>query len=42
MAALIALGYKPQEANKAVARVQDKSLNCESILREALQGLAKV
>lgn len=42
IAALIALGYKPQEANKAVARVEDKSLTCESILREALQGLAKV
>lgn len=42
IAALIALGYKPQEANKAVAKVENKSLSCESILREALQGLAKV
>lgn len=42
LAALIALGYKPQEANKAIAKVENKNLSCEAILREALQGLAKV
>ncbi len=42
IAALIALGYKPQEANKAIAKVENKNLSCEAILREALQGLAKV
>lgn len=42
IAALIALGYKPQEANKALSKVQDDSLTCEQMLREALQGLAKV
>lgn len=42
IAALIALGYKPQEANKAIAKVENKSSSCEAILREALQGLAKV
>jgi Holliday junction DNA helicase RuvA len=42
IAALIALGYKPQEANKAIAKIDSKNLSCEAILREALQGLAKV
>lgn len=42
IAALIALGYKPQEASKAIAKVENKSSSCEAILREALQGLAKV
>lgn len=42
IAALIALGYKPQEANKAIAKVENKAASCEAILREALQGLAKV
>lgn len=42
ISALIALGYKPQEANKAIAKVENKSLSCEAILREALRGLAKV
>ncbi len=42
IAALIALGYKPQEASKAIAKVENKATSCEAILREALQGLAKV
>ncbi len=40
--ALVSLGYKPAEATKAVARVQDQTQSCEHIIKEALQGLAKV
>jgi Holliday junction DNA helicase RuvA len=44
--ALVSLGYKPQEASKAVAKVQKaQTLPFETsahIIREALQGLAKV
>lgn len=39
--ALITLGYKAQEATKAVAKVQNMT-SCETIIKEALQGLAKV
>lgn len=42
IAALVALGYKPIEATKAVKKVQNTSQNCEFIIKEALQGLAKV
>jgi Holliday junction DNA helicase RuvA len=42
IAALVSLGYKPQEASKAVAKVKETSLGCEHIIKEALQGLAKV
>ncbi|MGE3319022.1 MAG: Holliday junction branch migration protein RuvA [Candidatus Berkiella sp.] len=42
IAALMALGYKPQEATKALAKVKNDSLSCEAMLKEALQGLAKV
>lgn len=42
IAALIALGYKPQEATKALSKVTNDSLSCEAMLKEALQGLAKV
>ena len=40
--ALMSLGYKQSEATKAVGKVQNKSQNCEFIIKEALQGLAKV
>lgn len=40
--ALISLGYKPQEATKAVSKVQNVENRCEDIIKEALQGLAKV
>lgn len=40
--ALISLGYKPQEAAKAVSKVQNVENRCEDIIKEALQGLAKV
>ncbi len=42
IAALVSLGYKPVEATKAVKKVKNASQNCESIIKEALQGLAKV
>lgn len=40
--ALISLGYKQQEANKAVAKVKNTNQSCEWIIKEALQGLARV
>ncbi len=42
IAALVSLGYKPNEASKAVGKVQDQTQSCEHIIKEALQGLAKV
>ncbi len=42
IAALVSLGYKQAEATKAVSKVQDQTQNCEHIIKEALQGLAKV
>lgn len=39
VSALIALGYKPQEASRAVAAVNNKDgLNSEALIRRALQG----
>lgn len=40
--ALVSLGYKPSEAAKAVSKVPDQTQSCENIIKEALQGLAKV
>lgn len=42
ISALISLGYKPQEATKAVRKVENTTQGCEHIIKEALQGLAKV
>ncbi len=42
ISALISLGYKQAEASKAVSKVQDTTQSCEHIIKEALQGLAKV
>ena len=39
--ALIALGYKPQEANKAVLKVAQDAVDSETIIRLALQNLGK-
>ncbi len=40
--ALLALGYKPPEASRAVSQVEDKeNLTCEQIIRLALKNLAK-
>jgi Holliday junction DNA helicase RuvA len=40
--ALEALGYKPQEAIKAVNKVDDGNKSCEQLIREALQVLSKM
>lgn len=39
VSALIALGYKPQEASKAVNAVEDKNLSSEELIRHALKGM---
>lgn len=40
--ALMALGYKPQEATQAVNKVDHENKHCEQILKEALQGLTRL
>lgn len=35
--ALVALGYKPQEASRAIAHIDTTNLTCEEIIRQALQ-----
>jgi Holliday junction DNA helicase RuvA len=37
ISALVALGYKPQEASKAIAQIDTADLSCENIIRQALQ-----
>nr|WP_276583585.1 Holliday junction branch migration protein RuvA [Pseudomonas sp. RIT-PI-S] len=39
VSALISLGYKPQEASKAVAAVNEKGLSSEDLIRRALKGM---
>ncbi len=39
VSALISLGYKPQEASKAVSAIKDKGLSSEDIIRRALKGM---
>lgn len=39
VSALIALGYKPQEASRAVSKVDDGNLNSEQIIRKALREM---
>lgn len=41
VSALIALGYKPPDASRMVARVQAEGLGCEELIRRALQGGVK-
>lgn len=38
-AALITLGYKPQEAAKAISRVAEKGMNSEELIRLALKNM---
>lgn len=38
ISALVALGYKPQEASRVVSRVEANGKTCEDIIREALKG----
>ncbi len=40
-AALVALGYKPAEAARAVTAVAKEGMATEAIIREALRGMAK-
>ncbi len=40
ISALEALGYKPQEATKAVNKIDDGIKSCEQLIREALQILS--
>jgi Holliday junction DNA helicase RuvA len=39
MSALISLGYKPQEASKAVSAIKEKGLSSEDLIRRALKGM---
>jgi Holliday junction DNA helicase RuvA len=41
-AALIALGYKPQEAARAIARVAEEGLSSEALIRLALRNMIPV
>lgn len=41
VSALIALGYKPNDASKMVRSIETEGLNTEEIIRQALQGMAK-
>ena len=40
VSALVALGYKPNEASRAVRSVPAKGLSAEEIIRQALKGMA--
>jgi len=37
---LISLGYKPQEASRAVAAVKEDGMSSEDLIRRALRGMA--
>ena len=39
VSALISLGYKPQEASKAVSAVDEVGLSSEELIRRALKGM---
>ncbi|BBP78755.1 Holliday junction branch migration protein RuvA [Pseudomonas gingeri NCPPB 3146 = LMG 5327] len=39
VSALISLGYKPQEASKAVSAIKEKGLSSEDMIRRALKGM---
>ncbi|TBU91655.1 Holliday junction branch migration protein RuvA [Stutzerimonas kirkiae] len=39
LSALVALGFKPQEASRAVAAIQEKDLSSEELIRRALKGM---
>ncbi|MNY83050.1 Holliday junction ATP-dependent DNA helicase RuvA [compost metagenome] len=39
VSALISLGYKPQEASKAIAGIKEKGLSSEDLIRRALKGM---
>ena len=39
VSALISLGYKPQEASRAVAGIKEDGLSSEDLIRRALKGM---
>ncbi|SDR85993.1 Holliday junction DNA helicase subunit RuvA [Halopseudomonas litoralis] len=39
VSALISLGYKPQEASRAVANIKEEGLGSEELIRRALKGM---
>ncbi|EUB71232.1 Holliday junction ATP-dependent DNA helicase ruvA [Pseudomonas sp. GM41(2012)] len=39
VSALISLGYKPQEASKAISAIKEKGLSSEDMIRRALKGM---
>ena len=39
VSALIALGYKPQEASRAVSAIKEEGLSSEELIRRALKGM---
>ncbi|MGF0240674.1 Holliday junction branch migration protein RuvA [Rhodococcus sp. IEGM1300] len=39
VSALISLGYKPQEASKAISSIKEKGLSSEDMIRRALKGM---
>lgn len=41
VSALIALGYKPQEASRAISKIHEEGLMSQELIRRALQGMAK-
>lgn len=40
VSALIALGYKPHEATRAIQQISQPDMDCETLIRSALQGIA--
>ena len=40
VSALISLGYKPQEASKAVSAIKERDLSSADLIRRALKGMA--
>ena len=38
-AALIALGYRPQEASRAISRVAEEGMSREELIRQALKAM---
>jgi len=41
VSALVALGYRPQEASKYVLAVAAETMSCEDIIRDALRASVK-
>ncbi|MBI2380024.1 MAG: Holliday junction branch migration protein RuvA [Gammaproteobacteria bacterium] len=41
VAALVALGYKPQDASKAIAKIEQAGMKSEELIRAALKAMVK-